>query len=93
MSNELSASIAGRFGRRDALRIGGLSVSLAALVAACGDDRGGSTDPGRINWTGGFIYRIAVTVALPLILLVASLFPEIGGSLTSLLEPLQKALP
>jgi hypothetical protein len=52
-----------------------------------------STDPGRINWTGGFIYRIGVTVALPLLLLAASFFPEIGGSLASVLEPLQKALP
>jgi len=49
MSNDLSAGIAGRIGRRDALRVGGLTISLAALVAACGDDRGGSTDPGRIG--------------------------------------------
>jgi hypothetical protein len=38
-----------RVGRRDALKIGGLTISLAALVAACGDDIGGSTDPGRIG--------------------------------------------
>src|SRR6187549_1674872 len=38
-----------RVGRRDALKLGGLTVSLGALVAACGDDIGGSTDPGRIG--------------------------------------------
>lgn len=40
----------GRLGRRDALKIGGLTVSLAALVAACGDDRGGSEDGGRVGY-------------------------------------------
>lgn len=52
-----------------------------------------ATDPGRINWTGGFLYRIAVTVGVPTVLLIASLFPELAGSLAGVLEPLQKALP
>jgi len=38
-----------RIGRRQALKIGGLSVSLAALVAACGDNRTGDTAPGRVG--------------------------------------------
>jgi len=38
-----------RVGRRQALKIGGLTVSLAALVAACGDDRTGDTAPGRVG--------------------------------------------
>lgn len=37
-----------RIGRRQALKIGGLSVSLAALVAACGDISGDET-PGRVG--------------------------------------------
>ena len=37
-----------RVGRRQALKIGGLSVSLAALVAACGDVQG-DTVPGRVG--------------------------------------------
>ena len=45
----LDGQSAGRFGRRDALKLGGLTVSLAAIVAACGDNRTGSTDPGRIG--------------------------------------------
>lgn len=35
--------------RREALRIGALTVSVAALVAACGDDRSGDTSPGRVG--------------------------------------------
>lgn len=37
-------------GRRDALRIGGITISLAALVAACGDGVGGSEAPGRVGY-------------------------------------------
>lgn len=44
-----TANLDARVGRRQALRIGGLSVSLAALVAACGADRGGDTAPGRVG--------------------------------------------
>lgn len=39
-----------RVGRRDALKIGGLTVSLAALVAACGDDTAQETTPGRVGY-------------------------------------------
>jgi hypothetical protein len=49
--------------------------------------------PDRINWTSGFVYRIAVTGAVPVAIILASLFPEVGGSLVGLLEPIQKALP
>ena len=41
---------ASRYGRRDALKIGGLTVSVAALVAACGNDRGGDEAPGRVGY-------------------------------------------
>lgn len=36
-------------GRRQLLRNGGLVLSMGAIVAACGTDRGGSTDPGRLG--------------------------------------------
>jgi hypothetical protein len=39
-----------RLGRRQAFRIGGLGISLAALAAACGSDRGGDTAPGRVGY-------------------------------------------
>lgn len=35
--------------RRQLLRTGGLALSMGAVVAACGSDRGGSTDPGRLG--------------------------------------------
>ncbi|MEM9041907.1 MAG: ferritin-like domain-containing protein [Actinomycetota bacterium] len=38
-----------RVSRRDALRTGGVAVTLGALVAACGEDRGGLTEPGRVG--------------------------------------------
>ena len=38
------------YGRRDALKIGGLTVSVAALVAACGDNRTGDDAPGRVGY-------------------------------------------
>ena len=35
--------------RRQALRIGGLTLSIGAIAAACGDDTG-ATDPGRVGY-------------------------------------------
>lgn len=35
--------------RRTLLRSGGIAVTLGALLAACGDDIGGSDDPGRVG--------------------------------------------
>lgn len=35
--------------RRDAIKVGGLTVTLGALIAACGEDRGGSEGPGRVG--------------------------------------------
>jgi hypothetical protein len=41
--------LSGRASRRDALKIGGLAVSLGALAAACGNGRTGITEPGRVG--------------------------------------------
>lgn len=38
------------YGRRDALKLGGLTVSVAALAAACGEDRTGDDAPGRVGY-------------------------------------------
>ncbi|MGA9275826.1 hypothetical protein [Ilumatobacter sp.] len=35
--------------RRNALKIGGLTVTLGALAAACGEDRSGDEGPGRVG--------------------------------------------
>lgn len=39
-----------RVSRRQAFRIGGATVTLAALAAACGEDREGDTAPGRVGY-------------------------------------------
>lgn len=39
-----------RVNRRQVFKIGGLTVSFAAIVAACGEDRGGDTAPGRVGF-------------------------------------------
>jgi hypothetical protein len=39
-----------RYGRRDALKLGGLTLSVAALAAACGTDRTGDSAPGRVGY-------------------------------------------
>lgn len=44
------SSTSNRLARRDALRLGGIGVSLAALIAACGDDRTGDESPGRVGY-------------------------------------------
>jgi len=38
-----------RFGRRKLLHTGGLTLSLGAIIAACGEDRAGGTEPGRVG--------------------------------------------
>jgi hypothetical protein len=35
--------------RREVFRVGGVTLSLAAIVAACGENRDGDTDPGRVG--------------------------------------------
>jgi hypothetical protein len=45
-----SSTDGSRYGRRDALKLGGLTISIAALVAACGDDRTGDDAPGRVGY-------------------------------------------
>lgn len=50
MTPKITKNSTTRMGRRDALKLGGLTISAAALVAACGDDRGGDTAPGRVGF-------------------------------------------
>jgi len=38
-----------RSSRREAIKISGLAVTLGALAVACGNDRGGSADAGRVG--------------------------------------------
>ncbi len=50
MTNQSNNFGTSRLGRRDALKLGGLTISAAALVAACGNDRSGDTAPGRVGF-------------------------------------------
>jgi len=49
-----------------------------------------STRPGRIDVNWEFIKRIAIYGVLPLLAVIAALFPEVGGTLFGWLEPLRK---
>jgi len=49
-----------------------------------------STTPGLVDINWDFIKRIAVYGVLPLLVVIASLFPEVGGTLFGWLEPLRK---
>jgi hypothetical protein len=49
-----------------------------------------STTPGRVDINWDFTRRIALYGVLPLLVVIASVFPEIGGTLFGWLEPLRK---
>ena len=49
-----------------------------------------TTTPGRVDINWEFFKRIAVYGVLPLLAVIASLFPEVGGTLFGWLEPLRK---
>jgi len=48
------------------------------------------TTPGRIDFNWDFVRQVATYGLLPLIAIIASLFPEVGGSIFGWLEPLRK---
>lgn len=50
MTDATNQGGATRYGRRDALKLGGLTVSVAALAAACGSDRAGDESAGRVGY-------------------------------------------
>jgi hypothetical protein len=52
-----------------------------------------ATTPGRINWTGGLVPRMALWVVITLLSLMAARFPELGENVTGWLDPLKKAIP
>jgi hypothetical protein len=52
-----------------------------------------STRPGRVGVESGLVMRIAAYVALPLLTLFATQFPEAAGGLTTWLDPVRQVLP
>jgi hypothetical protein len=52
-----------------------------------------STEPGRVNLTGGLIYRIVGYAAVPVLMLFGNVFPELIGDVTGWVERIRPALP
>jgi hypothetical protein len=52
-----------------------------------------SSQPGRVGVSSGLLWRAMATSALPLLTLLAVLFPEVGGSLLTWVEPLRHLMP
>ena len=50
MIDATNATNASRYGRRQALKMGGLTVTVAAIAAACGTNRTGDDSPGRVGF-------------------------------------------
>jgi hypothetical protein len=78
----------------DMLAIAGVALSSIWVLVDMERDhvlsRLRATTPGRVDINWDFIKRIAVYGVLPLLAVIASLFPEVGGTLFGWLEPLRK---
>jgi hypothetical protein len=86
-------------GRASTLTIDLLAVAAAALSAVWilvdmeRDhvlSRLKTTTPGRIDFNWDFMKRIGVYGVLPLLAVIAALFPEVGGTLFGWLEPIRR---
>jgi hypothetical protein len=80
--------------RMDLLAIG--AVSLTSIWILVGMEREPilsrlrNPNPGRLDINWAFVQRVTVYGVLPLLAVMASLFPEIGNSIFGWLEPLRK---
>jgi hypothetical protein len=78
----------------DMLAITGVAVSSIWILVDMERDhvlsRLRATTPGRVDINWDFIKRIGVYGVLPLLAVIASLFPEVGGTLFGWLEPMRK---
>src|SRR5262249_21971826 len=86
-------------GRTSLLTVDMLAIAVAAIVSVWilvdmeRDhvlSRLRETTPGHLDLNWDFIKRVAVYGVLPLLAVIASLFPEVGGTLFGWLEPLRK---
>ena len=86
-------------GRTSLLTIDMLAIAAAAIVSLwilvdmerdhiLSQLRG--TKPGRVDFNWEFIRRVAVYGVLSLLVVIAALFPEVGGTLFGWLEPLPR---
>lgn len=86
--------------RRQLLRNGGLALSLGAVIAACGDDRGGSDNPGRLGVADtapelpsgavddALVLRTAQSIELAVVEVYSIIAPSLGSEAATLAERL-----
>ena len=78
----------------DLLAVAGASVASIWILVGMEREtvlsRLRNTTPGRLDINWAFVQRVAVYGLLPLLVVIASLFPEIGNSIFGWLEPLRK---
>jgi hypothetical protein len=78
----------------DMLAVGATALSAIWILVDMERDhvlsRLRTTMPGRVDINWEFIKRIGVYGVLPLLAVIAALFPEVGGTLFGWLEPLRK---
>jgi hypothetical protein len=81
----------------DAILIAAATVLIVGLLVRLEKDailsRLWGTRPGRIDWRGGLSLRMVVYLAIALLTVLASFFPEVGGSITRWVEPVRKVAP
>ncbi len=49
--------------------------------------------PGSLNWNSGLVWRAVVYAGLPLLTIISMRFPEVGGQLMTVVEPLRHIMP
>lgn len=49
--------------------------------------------PGSLNWNSGLVWRAVVYAGIPLLTIISMRFPEVGGQLVTVVEPLKHLLP
>lgn len=71
-------------------------VSVRQLLALERDhmlSRLWSSTPGQVGLSSGLLWRAMASATLPLLTLLAVMFPEVGGSFVTWLEPLRQFMP
>ena len=49
--------------------------------------------PGSLNWNSGLVWRAVIYAGFPLLTIISMRFPEVGGQLMTVMEPLRHIMP
>lgn len=60
---------------------------------ACLTGRVDRATPGSLNLNSGLVWRAVIYAGLPLLTITSMRFPEVGGQLVTVVEPLRHLLP